>query len=170
MIYLIAIPLIVGTTTYIGFTYSNKLQKRTQQIRYLISALQILESEIIFGLSPLKEAFEKVSRQVPEPISSFLFEVSGLIAIHNDIRISIEMAFASNEKNLTFDKEEKDVLLQLASSLGKYDLSSQQLHIRSALTSLERIEIESEEIFAKYGKLARYLGMLSGLLIVILFL
>lgn len=170
MIYLIAIPLIIGTTTLIGYTYSNRLQKRAKLIREIIYALQILESEIIYGLTPLQVAFDKISKQIPVPASLLFKETAELIQVHSDIRIALENALAKLEKTLPMEPEEKSLILQLGTSLGKYDAGSQQLHIRNALTNLERIHLDAVEAFAKYGKMARYLGMLSGLLIVILFL
>lgn len=170
MIYLIAVPLIIGTTTLIGYTYSNRLQKRSTVIKQISYGLQILESEIVFGLTPLQVAFDKISKQISHPASLLFKETSELVQIHSDIRVSVENALTNLDKILPMDAEEKSVVLQLATSLGKYDAGSQQLHIRNAIINLERIHLDAVENFVKYGKMSRYLGMLTGLLIVILLL
>lgn len=170
MIYLIAVPLIIGTTTLIGYTYSNRLQRRSITIRQIINGLQILESEIIFGRTPLQDAFYKISKQIPHPANLLFKETAELVQVHSDIRIALENALANLDHILPMEVEEKSVVLQLSTSLGKFDADSQQLHIRNAIINLERIHLEATDNFTKYGKMARYLGMLSGLLIVILLL
>lgn len=170
MISLIAIPIIVGATTLIGYTYSNRLLKRSQVIKQVIYGLQILESEIVFGLTPLQTAFDKISKQIPHPANLLFRETAELVQVHNNISVSVEKAITNLEKILPMEAEEKSVILQLATSLGKYDTGSQQLHIRNAIINLERIQTIASENYIKYGKMARYLGLLSGLLIVILLL
>src|SRR5690625_4995525 len=68
--------LLLSVTTWIGFDWSNKLNKRPIQIRQLKNALQILEAEMLYSQAPLQDAFIVISKQIPEPIKSFFQNIS----------------------------------------------------------------------------------------------
>src|SRR5690625_7676047 len=68
--------LLLSVTTWIGFDWSNKLNKRPTQIRQLKNALQILEAEMLYSQLPLQAAFVTISEQIPEPTKSFFQIIS----------------------------------------------------------------------------------------------
>jgi stage III sporulation protein AB len=57
---------------------------------------------------------------------------------------------------------------QFGETLGRHDRFSQQKQIMLTLTHLEREEGNSIESQAKYEKMVKSLGFLSGLLLIIL--
>ncbi|MCD8508707.1 MAG: stage III sporulation protein AB [Bacillus sp. (in: Bacteria)] len=70
-----AIIIILAATAF-GWEFSRRLTRRTKQIRYLKIAFEALETEMVFGMTPLPYACEKVSRQLISPLNAFFREVS----------------------------------------------------------------------------------------------
>ncbi len=68
----------------------------------------------------------------------------------------------------SYRKNEVEILKQFGSSLGQHDFIQQQKQIRLALTHLERELEDARDEHHKYSKLARSLGVLLGVFIVLL--
>ncbi|MDY0396471.1 hypothetical protein RWE15_21820 [Virgibacillus halophilus] len=65
-------------------------------------------------------------------------------------------------------KNEKEILLQFGATLGQHDFTQQKKHIQLALHHLEREMHEARDQHLKYAKLAKSLGVLAGLFLIIL--
>ena len=63
--------ILISTTTWFGFDLSKKLKERTTQIRTVIQSLQILEAEMSYSYSSLKQIFQTISRKIDSPVDSF---------------------------------------------------------------------------------------------------
>ena len=72
MVKLIGAAIIMIATTWAGFEAARKLSARPRQLRQLKVALQSLEAEIMYGHTPLKEAAQKITKQLPKPLIHFL--------------------------------------------------------------------------------------------------
>ena len=72
MLKMMGAVLIILATTLIGFYCAQRLKERTEQIRALQMVLQMLETEIMYGSSPLAHAFLQIS-QKNEGLISLLF-------------------------------------------------------------------------------------------------
>ncbi|SDH50836.1 stage III sporulation protein AB [Alteribacillus persepolensis] len=157
--------------TWIGFKVAQKLTERPRQLRQLKVALQSFEAEIMYGVSPLAEASEKISQQLPSPISHLFKQFSELLK--NGER-DAEKAWRKSLENIwgltAMAEEEKEVMLQFGATLGKHEKMQQQKHIRLAMVHLEKEEEEAKDKQNRYEKMAKTLGFLSGLLLIILFL
>lgn len=158
-------------TASIGMYVSKQLHDRPKHIRYLKSTLQILEAEMMYSKHPLQEVFRILATQAPPPIHS-MFE--GLYIRlrdnpENDEFYTIwkeEMDTLSNRTAL--GKNDQEILLQFGKTLGQHDLIQQQKNIALAQTHLQRELEVAQDHAITYGKMARSLGILSGLLIVLL--
>jgi len=67
---MIGAGLILFATTWVGFEYAKKLRERPQQLRQLKVALQSLEAEMMYGLTPLATASERIALQMSKPITT----------------------------------------------------------------------------------------------------
>lgn len=166
---LIGAILILIATTWVGFEFANRLSERPRQLRQLKVALQSLESEIMYGLTPLAEASEHISRQLPKPISYFFTSFSERLKVGE---LSVHKAWEDSLKDTwhltALTNGELEVMSQFGTTLGQHDLEHQQKQIRLTLNHLEREEGEAVESRNRYEKMLKSLGFLTGLLIVIL--
>lgn len=169
MFKLIGALIIILATTWTGFASANKLSMRPRQLRQLKVAMQSLEAEIMYGQTPLKEAAQKLSKQMPKPLSSF-FEMfskrleSGETTVKEAWDESLERIWES----LALKQGEFEILSQFGETLGKSDKYHQQKQIMLTMAHLEREESDALDRQAKYEKMMKSLGFLSGLLIIIL--
>lgn len=163
--------LFISMTTWFGFYYSKQLHDRPKHIRYLKSTLQILEAEMTYSKQPLQEVFRILSIQSPAPIKTLFFDLHKRLDNNPNnedfYKIWTEVIEKSRVKT-ALGISEQDILIQFGKTLGQHDLKQQQKHITLTQTHLQR-ELEIAQEQAKtYGKMARSLGILSGVFIVLL--
>ncbi|MFY4776268.1 stage III sporulation protein SpoIIIAB [Metabacillus sp. RGM 3146] len=169
MIKLIGAVLIIAASTFTGFEFARRFSDRTKLLRQLKSALQSLEAEIMFSHKPLAAAAYDIGKQIPKPLSLFFEKFSERLSKgHTSVKAAWDSSLDDLASFSSIKKGELQVLKQFGETLGKHDLISQQKHIRLALTHLEREESDAEDRQARYEKMIKSLGFLSGLLIVIL--
>ncbi len=168
---MIGAGLILFATTWVGFEYAKKLRERPQQLRQLKVALQSLEAEMMYGLTPLATASERIALQMSKPIS-FLFErfAKKLDAEQTTAYEAWQAALQDIWIFTSLLESEREILLQFGATLGQHDREQQKKHITLALAHLEREEVEAREKQNRYERMFKSLGFLTGLLIVILML
>jgi stage III sporulation protein AB len=76
MLKLLGAVLVIGAAAIFGFVQATHYARRPRQIRQFIGALQRMETEIIYALTPLPEALIILSRQCSEPFSSMFRQVA----------------------------------------------------------------------------------------------
>jgi stage III sporulation protein AB len=169
MLKLVGAVFIIFSTTWMGYEYAKTFSERTKQIRQLMYALQTLEAEIMFGLSPLNQASKRIAKQISGPIS-ILFETFSdrLIQGEETASKAWEVSLAGIWRKTSLKQKEYDVLKQFGGTLGLHDRESQQKQIRLTLTHLEAEEKEAGLAQGKYEKMVRSLGLLTGLLLILL--
>ncbi|WP_085991931.1 stage III sporulation protein SpoIIIAB [Oceanobacillus senegalensis] len=161
--------ILIGATTWLGIEWSNRLANRPKQIRQLKNALQILEAEIVYSQLPLRDAFFSIAKQIPQPTKSF-FEQMGesLQDKDNDLYHNWKKNINSFVQDSSLGVNEKEILNQFGRTLGQHDFYQQQKHIQLALSHLQRELEDAREEQYKYSKMAKSLGVLAGIFIVLL--
>nr|WP_255437680.1 stage III sporulation protein SpoIIIAB [Thalassobacillus sp. CUG 92003] len=159
----------MAATTWAGFDLAAKFKQRPQQIRQWKNAIQMIEAEMVYGQSSLREVCETIQKQLPQPIARFFAE---LIADYgkktDDFSQLWEDHIHLHWKQNALDQNEKEILIQFGNTLGQHDLIHQQKQIRLTLSHLERELEDAVTMFHQYHQMARGLGVLSGLLVIIL--
>jgi stage III sporulation protein AB len=166
---LIGALLIMIATTWTGFEASRHLSERPRQLRQLKSALQSLEAEIMYGHTPLHEASRRLSAQLSKPLSWF-FEsfAKRLTNSETTVKAAWEESMKEIWKFTALKQGEFEIMKQFGETLGRHDRMSQQKQIILTLSHLEREEGDARDKQAKYEKMVKSLGFLSGLLLIIL--
>lgn len=161
--------LLIGTTTWLGFEWSNRLTNRPKHIRQLKNALQILEAEIVYSQLPLRDAFKNIAKQLPSPTNLFFRNMGKSLEDQNiDFSSSWEKNVDAFMRQSSLQANEKEILLQFGRTIGQHDFYQQQKHIQLTLSHLERELEDAREEQQKYSKMAKSLGILAGLFIVLL--
>ncbi|MCM2531696.1 stage III sporulation protein SpoIIIAB [Neobacillus pocheonensis] len=169
MIKIIGSIFIIVATTWTGFEASRHFSERPRQLRQLRSALQSLEAEIMYGHTPLHEAARRLSSQLSKPLSWF-FEAFAkkLTDTETTVKEAWENSLKEVWKSTALKEGEFEIMKQFGETLGRHDRFSQQKQIILTLTHLEREEADAIDRQAKYEKMVKSLGFLSGLLLIIL--
>lgn len=161
--------LFLATTTWFGFEVSKRLSDRPKHIRQLKNALQILEAEILYSQSALTDAFSMIAKQIPDPAKSFFQSLSDSLRENGtDLVCTWNENIDGLMKQSSLGKIEKEILQQFGQTLGQHDFTQQQKHIELALSHLDRELQEARDNQFKYSKMAKSLGILCGLFVVLL--
>lgn len=160
---------ILSATTIFGFEWAKRVRERPKRLRELKVTLQALEAEIMYGSTPLSEAFQHIGKPLKEPLASFFLTISDML---NSGEHTVQEAWENQLELLAeeslFKSGEIEVLRQFGSTLGRHDKEHQQKQIQLTLAHLNREEKEARDIQERYEKMCKSLGVLMGLLIVIL--
>jgi stage III sporulation protein AB len=161
--------LFIGTTTWVGFEWSRRLTSRPKHIRQLKNALQILEAEIVYSHLPLQDAFYNISTQIPEPMKTFFTSLCYRMKNERKSMNEIwETQVIQLMRTSSLGNNEVEILRQFGRTLGQHDVYQQQKHIQLALHHLDRELENARDDQFKYSKMAKSLGILCGLFIVLL--
>lgn len=164
--------LILGAAALLGFLQAAHYARRPRQIRLLIGALQRMETEIVFALTPLPDAFLSLGRQLAEPVSSLFRLTAQRLASPDGTGMSAREIWRQTVtdvwKRTSLKTPEQEIVLQLGSVLGISDREDQVKHLRLAVSQLQAEETEAREEQRRYEKMWKSLGVLIGALIVIL--
>lgn len=161
--------LAVSACTGIGFAIAGDYTERPRQLRAVESALQMLETEIVYGATPLREALELLAVRC-EPGIAVLFrhtaaelqQGSGCTAGE-----AWQKALAVLYQTSSLKSADIIVLKRLGVSLGMSDRRDQEKHLKLAREQLQQEIRLAEELALKNGRLCRYLGVLGGLALVL---
>lgn len=169
MFKLLGATIILIATTWAGFEAARKISARPRQLRQLKVALQSLEAEIMYGHTPLKEAAQKLQKQLPKPLNQlFALFASRLDLGETTVKKAWDDSLTEVWNFLALKQGEYEILSQFGDMLGKSDKYHQQKQILLTLAHLEREESDAIERQGKYEKMMKSLGFLSGLLLIIL--
>lgn len=170
MLKMLGAILILLAGTLAGWLQARRFAARPSEIRRLILSLQRLETEIGYGFIPLPEALKRIGAQNREPLKKLFIDAAEAMEAPTSwtAQDSLHYTLEQNWRNTSMKTAERDVLFDLAYTLGTSDRSSQKSHIQSAVKALETEEALALEEQGRYEKMSRSLGLLVGAFIVIL--
>lgn len=169
MVKAVAILLVISSTTLIGFIMANRYGQRVRELRLIHSALKHFETEIIYGLTPLPMAFRNIAARMEKPLNAIFTQMSE--GFHDHERSTLEIwqtAWEDHRHQLALSKRDYDILFQLGHSIGQTDKDNQVKHIGIALSYIHAEEEGARHDQQKHEKMYKYLGFLTGMMIVIL--
>ncbi|MCI1882470.1 MAG: stage III sporulation protein AB [Sporolactobacillus sp.] len=170
MIQFVGSALIIVAFSACGMLFARTYRERPKQIRQWRSALQSIETEIVYGRVPVEELAGRLSGRLPEPVRRFFVLLVDKLRTGIPLDTAWEEAIREFWPTTSMRRAERDVILQFGATLGAEDTENQQKHIRLALADLEREEAEARAGQAANEKVFRNLGFLAGVLLVLLLL
>ncbi|GFN30536.1 stage III sporulation protein SpoIIIAB [Paenibacillus xylaniclasticus] len=170
LVKLIGAALVLFAGTLIGFLQAARYADRPKQIRQLSGSLQRLETEIVYGRTPLPEALRNTAASAEQPISRLLQAAADELGLGDGrtFRECWESAMRAGWPATAMREPELKVALRLGSTLGISDKDDQLKHLRLAAVQLKAEEDAAKDEQSKYEKMSRSLGLLLAALVVIL--
>ncbi|MBD8497743.1 stage III sporulation protein SpoIIIAB [Paenibacillus arenosi] len=172
IIKLLGAAIVIAAAGAIGWIQASHYAARPRQLRQLIIALQRLETSVMYGHTPLDEACEQLSAQVPPPLNKLFAQASaGMRARDGHIqtaKAAWHAALQSEAPHSALKSQDVRILYDLGMSLGISDREDQRNHIRHAMKRLEQEEANASDEAGRYVRMYRSIGVLSGILAVIL--
>lgn len=71
MLKLLGLLLTAAGAAGVGFSAADGLSRRVRTLRDLLGALELMEREIAFQLTPMDELFARLAQRTPEPAGAF---------------------------------------------------------------------------------------------------
>jgi stage III sporulation protein AB len=172
MIKLIGSLLVILACGYTGFSIAHRYQQRPKDLRYLQSALQMLETEISYGATPLPDALETISMRCEKSVALLFKKTREKLLNGGGItaREAWDDAVGQYYRHSNISTSDLTVLKNLGANLGISDREDQVKHLHLAMEQLKIEAAKADDEATKNVKLYNYLGFLSGLTIVIIFI
>ncbi|MDT3698179.1 MAG: stage III sporulation protein SpoIIIAB [Thermincola sp.] len=169
MLKLIGACLTLAACASFGFTWAGLYEKRPRQIKGLEGALQLLETEIIYGATPLPEAMEEVALRCDSEIAVLFRRTAGELRKMEGLTGGEAWQKAINDffPGTALNKQDILILQRLGSSLGISDREDQAKHLTLTKSQLAAAAVQAEMTAKKSATVYRYLGVLGGLLLVL---
>lgn len=157
--------LITGGFSALGISFASRLKKRLKLITAIVGAIDYMEAEISYGLTPLPELLLDLAGRDPV-LGGFWSSV----AMNWEPGGKFSEVWISEAAEL--DLKEQDMLLveEIGRILGHYDADRQASRLGFIKKKLELSQAEAREELMKNGRLFCVLGVVCGLMIAIILL
>lgn len=169
MIKAIGAGLLMVSSTGLGFRIARDFRERARQLRALILSIRVLQAEIEYSVTPLPQALRRVGDRSQSPIDK-LFAAAAQ-ALH-DSEQSVERAFQTGidacQLVSALRSQDFEVVTEFGNTLGTSDRAHQSQHFEIALSRLTGLEREARESQRKHERMWQYIGVLTGLMLVII--
>lgn len=162
---IIGAAMILGVCAYSGFRFADRLKKRYVYLRNILTALNLLETEISFGGSRLKKAFESVDKAAD---TKGLFKTASENLEQLGIKRAWREAVKEKKEELCLTDGDSEALTALGARLGMTDTENQMKNIRYVKEMLAAKQAEAEGEYERQGRLYRSGGILAGLFLIFL--
>jgi stage III sporulation protein AB len=160
--------LLAGGATALGLGAANQLGARTNTLRAMCDALQMMERELSFRLTPMPELLNRVAKGASPPAAAFFNACAKELSTSTPLTMSAIWDCALGEKLPDLSAEDRRILCPLGNILGRFDVDCQREALSAAIQELERAKLQAEEIHRRQGKVYSILGLVSGAFFVIL--
>jgi stage III sporulation protein AB len=169
MLKFLGAAMVVAASGLSGLAVAGSYAKRPRELRALRSALQMLETEIMYGATRLPEALDMVASRCEQTVRP-LFKQAGLeLAAMSGISAAQawENALAVYYPASALKPQDHSILVSLGMSLGRSDCSDQVKHLRLTMEQVTQEASNAEEEASRNVKMWSYLGFLGGLTFVL---
>lgn len=165
--------LVITACGLMGIIFSNRAIGRPRDIRRFRSLMQMLETEIIYGATPIPAALKSVSAESVEPFSHFFDYISDGLMSRRYYSLKNAWSDGINEilfKNTSLNKADIELIRNFGSVLGNSDRDDQKKHFELFYVQLKHNEDIAEEERKKNSKMYGSLGFLLGIAVFIVLL
>jgi stage III sporulation protein AB len=169
---LIASLLIICSAGLAGLRAAAAYSLRTRQLRTLQEALQLLDTEIMYGATPLPAALSKVAAAAGEGVGALFGEAGALLGKSSGFTAAEawSLAVERNIRRTALTGEDRAILCSFGEALGSSDRAEQHKHITLTAFHLRQEEEKAERDRQKNERIWKYGGFLVGIGIVLLLL
>ena len=155
----------------LGYWYSEQFHLRLEDLHMLETILDMMMSEVRYGKAPLPECCFKISKRLGEPYGqafSKIYEETSEEKGRNFCSV-FENEMRKCMEGTALKQEEKTVFLQAVPGNGFEENGMQIKHMEQSRERLHILTKRLESELSEKSGMALGLGIMSGLLLTILF-
>jgi stage III sporulation protein AB len=154
----------------LGMLKAMRIRKRPQEIREMINALALLDTEIYWGTTPLPEAFSVLKERTDSPWQDFFSQLEQNIRRGQSASAAWEQASAEQKRKTCLLEDDWKIIRGIGKGLGRSDRSEQHKILELAQKHLAHVHEKARQQVDSKAKMWSYLGFLGGMAIVIFIL
>lgn len=164
--------LIIFSSAMFGFYYGNKYSSRMENLFCLEHCIKILETEIVYGASPLPDALSSVYRKGNKKVSFIFNDIRAHLLgdKDGDVFNSFSAIAKDLKENLNFKDEDIELFLSLGRIIGASDRQDQEKNFKIILDQIRLLQNNAKKERDKNERMYKNLGILMGIAIVIILL
>lgn len=160
---------ILCITSYIGIEMSRLLKVREVVLTDAITFLKMVQNEMVYMLNNLPVSYEIARQKINTPLKEAIGSI--VVDIEKNGISKVEESIDRNIGEITGLKDEdKTILSSILKSLGKGDIDSQNNIIENGVAILKKQIKEAKVTKESNTKVYKTVGVISGLLIIIVFI
>lgn len=149
----------------IGYIVSKKYRVRANFFQALLYLCQKFDIEINYSRERVKNIFLNLDDKYKKDLKGI--DVNYISFLDKQVPLDKDNLF----KNITFLKEnEKEMIFSFFKTLGRSDVDSQSKEIKNFQTRFDELAKDVNSDYKKYGSLSIKLGIITGLLIIVIFI
>ncbi|MEA4849571.1 MAG: hypothetical protein VB106_20265 [Clostridiaceae bacterium] len=163
--------LVISASGALGILFSNRLSLRYKELANLRRLMQMLETEVTYGATPLPAALRSVSKKTEGFTSSFFISISECLSDRSYYTVR-EAWNDSAESVLTQSsliRADIELIKSFGSILGCSDREDQKKHFQLFYLQLKHQEDAAMEEIKRSAKMYRSLGFLLGIAVFVVF-
>lgn len=170
MFKLIGAALLVAAGGAAGMLVARDYARRPVELRSVISAVQMLETEILYAATPLGEALERVAESSDLPVAVLFRDASRELKSGAGITAGEAWTRAMDVffRRSSLTARDVSILKNLGRALGRSDRQDQEKHLKLACEQLKREMAGAEDAAVKNTRMWNYLGFCGALAAVII--
>lgn len=160
------LALIIGCGC-LGLLKAMQIKRRPQEIREMINALALLDTEIFWGSTPLPEAFRNLKERVEPPWKGFFSQLETSLTDGANAASAWHNTIQNQRNKFSLLEDDWKVINGLGKGLGRSDRNEQHKQLELVQRHLNSVAEGARENAESKAKMWSYLGFLSGMAIVI---
>lgn len=162
--------LIFSSTTWLGFHHGTKYSNRLKNLIHIEQCIQILETEIVYGATPLPEALNNIYRKGNKKVSFIFQDIKDHLmnSGRGDVFNSFSSVIEPLREKLNFTEEDVEIFLSLGRVVGSSDRQDQEKNFKLILNQIKFLQEDARIEKDKHEKMFKNLGILTGLAIIII--
>jgi stage III sporulation protein AB len=157
--------LIVSASGLLGILFSNRLSLRYREITNMRRFMQMLETEVIYGATPLPAALGSISNKTEGVISRFFGNISDSLTERSFY--TVRDAWTDSAEVLltqsSLQRSDIELIKSFGSILGCSDREDQKKHFQLFYLQLKHQEDAAMEEINRSAKMYRSLGFILGI-------
>jgi len=151
----------------LGLVKASQIKKRPREIREMINALSLLDTEIYWGATPLPAAFEVIRERTDRPWKEFFGKLSERLSEGENVSTAWETTIREQRNKVCLTEEDWKIINNLGKWLGRSDRTEQHKHLELGQKHLAAACEKAGTHSDKKAKMWSYLGFLGGMALVI---
>ncbi|MBP1759863.1 MAG: Stage sporulation protein [Firmicutes bacterium] len=162
MLILGCIALIAGCGC-LGLWLAYRIRRRPLELREFSMALALLDTEIVWGATPLPEAFSILKERTESPWQGFFAELQERLQRGESASTAWKETVINRNAHFCLKPEDWQVISDVGKGLGRSDRTEQHKQIELVQRQLSLTKEQAEMWSSKQAKMWSYLGFLGGI-------